>query len=161
MKCYSVKNNEISEGIDVAGLPCDASLVGAGIVPAVMVNAGIPERDGVYPEQVFQDSLESAMACSRVVFSKAEEDTEGRFILAYDPREWIPDRESGSRLVIVYRSRERFLAMSLEDGHFKMKNIRTSQSIVDKEGRPEIVETKDEPVELPDPEDGWFWATMQ
>lgn len=161
MKCYTIKNNKISEGIDTEGLPCDKTLKNVKNAKNLMVVAGMPERDGIYPEEVFNDNLENATACCRIVFSVSEEDTDGRFLVAYDPREWIPDKAAGCSSALVFRSRSVFIAVSMDNASFKMKSLKGDSEIVVEKGLPKIIEGYMSYEELPEPEEGWFLAKMQ
>ena len=157
MKCYTLSEDAVSTGIGVKQLPHDDTLNDDANVDSMRVVAAMPERDGIDPEELFSEDFGRATACCPVIFSKAEEDTDGRMLVAFDPRKWTV-RSGGC---LVYRSREVFVAAGMDetftlvrvDGKVEMKVTKDGPVVESNEGS--------KPKKLPSPDDGWFLATIE
>ena len=157
MRCYTLSEDAIEQGIRVDGLPRDGSLEGAERVDSLRVVAAMPERDGIDPETLFSQDFGRASACCPIIFGKPEEDTDGRLMVAFDPRKWTI-RHGGS---LVFRSRDVFVAIGMDET-FTLGRV---------DGKAEMRVTDDGPVvesteggklmKLPSPDEGWFLATVE
>ena len=160
MKCYTLTENEISQGISLEGLPVDESFGEDQTADVVKVIVMLKERDGIVPDELLDDDVGRASACGRIVLTKSKKDSKGRFIILYDPRQWFIDPMSGKDGFLLYRSRKCFLAVA-RGSRFSMKNSEGSMKLAIGRNGPVLSKTGAIPVSLPKPDEGWVLATME
>ena len=159
MKCYTLSDNNVSQGVDLAGLPVDSTLAGVKSARTMKLMILFRERDGILPEQLLDEDVGRASACGRIVVTKSAKNTAARFVVFFNPRKWFVDPACGKSGFVVYRSRERFAAFARDTG-FRMRSADgLSELTVDQKWTPKV---DSRPDALPDvkPPDGWFLATM-
>ena len=114
MKCYTLKDKECVEGIDVRLIPVTPALLSSAkdnIVTDAIVVPSTKERDDLSFEAIFKAGLHCATAICSIVFDKAGEEGSDRILVAYNPTELFPSREGGDSTDIVYRNRYCFVAV--------------------------------------------------
>ena len=161
MKCYTLSDNSVSQGVDLAGLPVDDTLSGVKNVRTMKLMILFRERDGILPEQLLDEDVGRASACGRVVVTKSSKNTAARFVVFFDPRKWFVDPSCGKSGFVVYRSRDRFAAFAKDQG-FRMRSADGSSVLsVDSKWSPKVESDANRRTPSAKPEDGWFLATME
>ena len=161
MKCYTLSEKKVEEGVSLAGLPVDASFGKATSTDSLKVVILMKERDGIVPDELLEEDAGRAAAVGRVMLTKSGKDSKGRFAVLYNPREWFLDSTTGGDGFVVYRSRGGFIAVS-RGKNFTMRSSDGSLRLsVSKNGAPVVSETGKTPVNKSAPGEDWFLATME
>lgn len=159
MKCYTLSEKDVKPGVPLEGMPVDGTLKNVTTAKDLKVILVFRERDGIVPDELLEEDLGRASACGRVILSASNEPSKGRFLVWYDPRVWYIDASCGDSGAVLYRSRKGFLAVARGES-FRMRRLEGKGVVGVVKGKPAIVEEATE-LKPPDPNDGWFLATME